>query len=298
MMFASASSSATGLPAGSVTAGNSPSAIPPDAMLVLREYSRSCLSMTAEVRAKRDPGRLILRPQTVELAQVLEHLFAELTVLHHAVVHGEPGLRIERIRELVRLVLRRAVVDADQPLERNPVAVARLVHAVHGHLHDGQPPVEFREPHELGQPFVEPRRVLAGELRRQVEVRVLVKDELHRRAAHGVAVHHHDVAEGPGWNQPATFCRGSQVLLPLRGADDHDAGRHRVLQRALAERLFERDAKLREVLDELARLVGAARGVDGEIFHLVAHELAEARFGSGGCRSAERRGRDQQASYA
>ena len=43
--------------------------------------------------------------------------------------------------------------------------------------------------------------------------------------------------------------------------------------------LFERDAIFREIFDELTRLVAAARGVDGEVFHLVADELAEARFG-------------------
>ena len=194
--------------------------------------------MTRKVRTKRGAGCFLEGMKAVELVQELEHLLAERAVLHHAVVHGEPGLRIERIRELVRLVLGRVVVDAYQPIERDPVAVARLIHAPHGHLHDRHAVIEFREAHELGHAFVEPWRILAGELRRQVEVRVLVKDELQRRAAHGVAVHDHGVGEGSGLEPAPDVLPGLKVFLPFGGAQDHDAGRHRVLLGALAQVSF------------------------------------------------------------
>ena len=117
------------------------------------------------------------------------------------------------------------------------------------------PLVELREAHELGQAFVEPRRVLAGELRRQVEVRVLVEDDAAvASAASRVAVHHHVVGEGARWNQPATFCRGCSYFFQSVALTITMCVGMPFLLGALAERLLERDAELREVLDELARL--------------------------------------------
>ena len=81
-----------------------------------------------------------------------------------------------------------------------------------------------------------------------------------------VAVHDHVVGEAARWNQPATFCRGLQVFLPLAGAHDHDGGGNADVRGALAERLLEREAELRQVFHELTRLRAAARGHDDEVF--------------------------------